>query len=468
MQADFHHGLLTRAVVAVLVWGALSFGAVYPWGYWPLATACAAIGVWTIHATGGWSRPWTKAWLAVFGALVLAIGLQVIPLPYAWFTRLSPAADQLLADYDTAYSVQPPDWHALSISPGSTLTVLLLLAALTLFVVGLSAAMSRIPLHKFASAVAILGISLVIFGVVQLAFVTDNKPVVYGFWRVPLGALPFGPFINKNHYAGWMLMAVPIVLGYFCAMVQASWRERGGRLGRFLHWATRPEAGWTALIGFCVLAMATSIVLSKSRSGIVGFAIVLLVFGIFLVRNANRRLGRLVAASAILGFLALAVVWAGSDATASHFAQSSRDLPGRLEAWRDTVRIIRQFPWFGTGLGTYWMAMLVYQTGPRDQIFFQAHNDYLQVAAEGGLLVCVPAVVVVIALAVSATRRFADRDDLLTYWLRAGAIAGIVGMAAQSLVEFSLQTPGNTALFVVLLALAIHPPRVRTARAHRM
>jgi len=214
--------------------------------------------------------------------------------------------------------------------------------------------------------------------------------------------------------------------------------------------------------------MATSIVLSKSRSGIVGFAIVLLVFGVFLVRNASRRLGRLVAAAAILGVLALAVVWAGSDTTASHFAQSSRDLPGRLEAWRDTVRIIQHFPWFGTGLGTYWMAMLVYQTGPRDQIFFQAHNDYLQVAAEGGLLVCVPALIAVVALAVSASRRFAERDDLMTYWLRAGAIAGIVGMAAQSVVEFSLQTPGNTALFVVLLALAIHPPRSRTARAHRV
>jgi hypothetical protein len=459
---------LTRVLVAVLAWGMLSFGAVAPWAYWPLAAACAGIGFWAIHAAGGWQRPWPRSWFAVFGALILAIGLQILPLPYAWFTRLSPASDQLLADYDPAYGVRTPAWHALSIAPLSTLTVLGLLGAFTLLLIGLSAAMSRVRLHALAGALAMMGTGLAVFGVVQLAFAVANKPVVYGFLKAPQGALPFGPFINKNHAAGWLLMALPVVFGYVCAMVQASWRERGRRLGPWLQWTTRPEAGWPALMSFCALAMATSIVLTKSRSGIAALAIVLLVLGIFVVRNANRRLGRLLAVAAIAGFLVLTIAWAGSDATASHFAQASRDLPGRLEAWRDTLRIIRNFPWFGTGLGTFWIAMLVYQTGLRDQIFFQAHNDYLQLAAEGGLLVCVPAAVAAVRLAVSAARRFADPEDLMTYWIRAGAVAGIVGIAAQSLVEFSLQTPGNTALFVVLLALAIHPPRVRTARAHRL
>jgi O-antigen ligase len=433
-----------------------------------LAAGCALLGLWGLRATASWRDLGPRSLFTILAVVALVIGLQIVPLPYGWFMRLSPWADRLLADYDPAYSLQPPAWHALSISPRSTLTVLGLFVAFSVFLAGLTAALRRVRLQNWAAALAILSVGLAVFGVIQRMTVVDNQPRVYGFWKVPLGALPFGPFINKNHYAGWMVMALPVVLGYFCAMVQASWRERSGDLSRWLRWAARPEAGWPGLMGACVLAMGTSIVLTKSRSGIAAFAIVLLVLGIFIVRNVNRRIGRLVAVVAIFGFLALAVAWAGSEATTAHFAEASRDLPGRLDAWRDTVRIIRAFPWFGTGLGTYWIAMLVYQTGLRDQIFFQAHNDYLQLAAEGGLLVCLPAAAAAIALIASATRRFRQREDLLTYWMRAGAVAGLIGIAAQSLVEFSLQTPANTALFVVLLALAIHPPGVRTSRAHRM
>jgi O-antigen ligase len=112
--------------------------------------------------------------------------------------------------------------------------------------------------------------------------------------------------------------------------------------------------------------------------------------------------------------------------------------------------------------------MLVYQSSDRRLMFAQAHNDYLQLAAEGGLLVALPAIVLVLVVAGTVRRRLtADGDDVVRAWCRAGSVAGLAGIGAQSLVEFSLQMPGNMILFVLLLSIALHrPPRER--HAHRV
>src|SRR5690606_24865693 len=129
--------------------------------------------------------------------------------------------------------------------------------------------------------------------------------------------------------------------------------------------------------------------------------------------------------------------------------------------------IVRDFPLTGTGLGGYKHAMLVYQTGDREAIYAQAHNDYLQVLAEGGAMVAIPAAGVVLIVVAGIRRRLRGvDDDVMTFWMRRGAVAGLVGVAAQSVVEFSLQMPGNAAMCVVLVALALHRPRPYS-HAHR-
>ncbi len=156
--------------------------------------------------------------------------------------------------------------------------------------------------------------------------------------------------------------------------------------------------------------------------------------------------------------------WAGLDAVAKRFAAAQwEDVGGRLGAWTDAWRIARDFPLTGVGLNAFGEAMLDYQTDYTDRYHFaSAHNDYAQLLAEGGLLVGLPILLTLAAFVRQIRRRFREaQDDTMTYWLRAGAVTGLVAIALQEVVEFSLQMPGNAVLFVVLAAIALHTPTPR-------
>jgi O-antigen ligase len=112
--------------------------------------------------------------------------------------------------------------------------------------------------------------------------------------------------------------------------------------------------------------------------------------------------------------------------------------------------------------------MLRYQTTLRDTPFQEAHNDYLQVVVEGGLLIAAPAALALWLLVHAIRRRFTmHQDDGMSYWLRAGAVTGLVAIGLQSLVEFSLQMPGNAVFCVVLMAIAMHKSPARSSSQRR-
>jgi O-antigen ligase len=167
-------------------------------------------------------------------------------------------------------------------------------------------------------------------------------------------------------------------------------------------------------------------------------------------------------AGAYLAFvLIVGVGWVGVDQIAKRFAVAQwDDVGGRLGAWTDAWRIFRDFPVAGVGLNAFGEAMLDYQTEYVDQVHFaSAHNDYAQLLAEGGVVVGLPILLTLVVFIREVRRRFREaQDDTMSYWLRIGAVTGLVAIALQEVVEFSLQMPGNAALFVVLAAIAIHQP----------
>jgi O-antigen ligase len=173
-------------------------------------------------------------------------------------------------------------------------------------------------------------------------------------------------------------------------------------------------------------------------------------------RQTSTTKGRLLGTYLALVFVA-AVAWVGIDAIGARFAEVDWKLGGRAGAWGDAWRIHQAFPWFGTGLNTYGSATLLLQEFEKATAhYIEAHNDYLQLLVEGGVMVTVPAVLLLVLFVREVRRRFREeRDDGTGYWIRLGAVTGLVAIACQEVVEFSLQMPGNAALFVVLCAVAV-------------
>jgi O-antigen ligase len=426
----------------------LAFGANYPWAYTPLALTSATLGL-ALLAAGRSPVSWPV--VAGLGCVAAACLAQLVPLPSTWLREITPSTDSVLREYQLGYAAGT--WGRISVAPDSTWVGLGLFAAFALMMVGAARFLTRSSARNLALSIVLLGTVAAVVGIVQRA--TFNGKI-YGFWEPEFAGTVFGPFVNRNHFAGWMLMAVPLTLGLLGGAVSRGMRSVRPTTRDRLLWFSSPEANQAILIAGAAIVMALSLVLTMSRSGMLALAAALMLMAVVAVaRHASA--GRRIAHTAYLVVLVVGIIaWVGVDAVAARFeADSTVTLSGRLEIWGDTLAIARDFWLTGTGLNTYGVATLFYQKSLPQFHLREAHSDYLQLAAEGGLLLCVPVLLTVALFAREVRRRFQSSEGS-SYWLRAGAVTGIVAIAIQSTVEFSLQMPGNAALFAVSCAIALH------------
>lgn len=449
-----------RACVALLVialgWGVFAFGAVYPWAYWTLlalTTGVAALGLFarssqpTIVVSRG-----LKLGLAAIGAVVL---LQLVPLPPPAIVAISPMTDSALRDLRLAYASGIETVAPLSIDPVDTAVGLALYAGLAVLLVGLTRALSITGVSVVADGIVGVGVTLAIVGIVQKPLYNGE---IYGLWK-PLSAdvSPFGPFINRNHFAGWMLMALPVALGSLFAAFAERGEGRRQTLREWIVWFGSPHGNRVLATAVAAATMGLALVMTMSRSGITAFALSLVIGGWLFTRQLTGAARKLLVVSSLMLMLALAIGWTGVNVVAARFAGlDGHEFALRQDAWRDAIQIARRFPLLGTGLNTYGDATLLYQSADLTRHYTEAHNDYLQLAAEGGMLLVVPVLFAAVVLIRDAVRRARDATAPAEWWIRRGAIAGLLAIALQETVEFSLQMPGNAVLFTVLCAMVIH------------
>lgn len=436
-----------------MAWTTFAFAGVYPGTLLFPALGCVVLAVLV--------RPWVAfddaagidRWLSV--AIALA-AVQLVPLPQFLVDRLSPhdrAAWRALslaapaASLPLSIDLAAGAW-AVSIGAG---IVVVFVTARRVFGVG--------GVRRVTRAIATIGLVLAAIGLAQDA---TGHGLMYWRWR-PLeeGAPPFGPFVNRNHFATWAIMAVPLVLGYVAAHAAAH-----GRSDAAISWRRRLAValdGRTIWLTASAVIMIVAIVASLSRSGMFGLAVALLL-GALLQRKTDGAPASaarwIVAGLAIAGIAVVARV--DPAVLVGRMAAAPVSAAGRLLIWRDTLPIIHAFWLTGTGAGTYETAMLIYQRASPGVRFNQAHNQYLQLAAEGGLLLCVPVAIALWRFGRTAVRRL-EADHSGMYWIRAGAVCGLAGVAAQSLWETGLATPANALLAAVVAAIALHVP-VRSGR----
>jgi O-antigen ligase len=441
--AETTAGRLLRISLLVLLGVApLLAGAVHEVVFVPLLVGCAAAGLaaWKRSRWGpgrsGAERP-LPAWRLLLGLQALAL-LQLVPMPPALLRRVSPGS---FSFYNDPLLVPLTGWKPVSVSPADTLRGLAFLAAFSLLYLAVFRELAADPWRR-RLMLTVVGAGLVMTVVALLQAVSPEPRKIYGLWRPRWDWGVFGPYVNRNHFAGYLVMASLLCIG-FVLEAWARLRRRFERRRR--HWLSLGEEEGTAAIRASVVAMVlfAGLLASASRGGVAAFALAALVLPL-----ASRHRGRTVVAVAVP--VGIGIAWIGLGGLVAGFeARGIR--ASRLDLWRDMLPMIPRFPVFGVGWNAFSTAYPWYQTVLRTDWVGEAHNDYLQVLLDGGLVAAVVVALLLVRVFRSALARAATSP------LDLGLFGALLGLALHNLVDFNWQIPANAATWVALAALAVTP-----------
>jgi len=472
--------LFPVSVIILLAWGALAIGGSPSWAGAPVAVFAVATGILGFlerrdsSSTSVASRLPHRPVILALCVFLAAVGLQLVPLPASVVTTLSPSHDvaefeKLLAtadrrDPELVPAVGPYAPRPLSIAPARTWLGLGFAAGLAVYLIGASYGLSAADVPRIARMVIVLGTLVAVWGIY---YRSSGATILYG-WYLPLLSRRSAPFINRNHQAGWLVMVFSLALGLFAGDVARGMRAVAPRRREFVIWVSSKQASIAILLLFASVIISIAILTTQSRSGAIALFSALVVLQLFGRRRQSSKARRNIIALGLV-LVSLIAFYTSGSAVFYRLAETSWSSgAGRLAAWQDAWRTLRDFWIAGTGYNTYGVAMLHYQTISDGTRYIEAHNDYLQLAVEGGWLLGIPALLLITSLVVEIRRRFRERkDDARTYWVRIGAVTGLLAMAFQSVVEFTLQMPGAAVMFATLLAIAIHHPRPRPSSPER-
>ncbi len=451
----FRHTLASRfaflIICIAIVLSALVYGTVH---YWALAVfSLGAFAIFTLWVFDGWSLGVLRIsrnplQLALLGILALG-AVQLLPL------RSSAAGSGLAV----------PAVRSLSLDPYSTRLFLVQTAALFIYFAAVLV-FTDTPhrLRILVRTITIFGFFLAIFGLTQ-SFTSPNKV----YWVRELAqSSAFGPFINRHHFAGYMELTIALPLGLiFAGSVETE--------KRFIYL-------------FAAGLMAVALVMTNSRGGIISLVaevLFLAAVGGFRKRRHKRTEAKpgVISSASVRTVLALVlivvvlagVVLLGGEGALSRFVGTvNTDDPttGRTHFWSVTIDIIKAHPILGTGLGAFGLVYTHYDS--RNGLFRleQAHNDYLQILSDGGIIGAALALFFVIILFRQAFARRESRDDFRR-GVCIGALAGCFAVLVHSFFDFTLHTTSNALLFLILAALAtmngrVEQPQARRRRRRRM
>jgi O-antigen ligase len=446
-------------LVVALVGAPLAFGAVVPWAWMALGlVACLALLLWAVGSVqqGALKLVWTPLYLPLALFFILAL-----------FQYLG----------------------GRTLDRAETRQALVLLAAdvaLFFLAIQLSSTASGETWRAFGLTVLMLAGSLGLFAILQFA---AGEQQIYGSVDTP-GNLLFGPYVNPNHFAGLMEMLIPVGILYIA--------ERRGK----------PKLAILAWLSLGAAVAVASLLLSGSRGGLLALGAEVVIAVAVLgrrsagaspavapashLRGRTRRLGSGGLAALVAATILAAVLlftWVDPGFVAQKLGLIV-DVGGpawtewaefRKTVASDSLRMLRDHPITGVGLGNFETAYPPYQSFPSELWIDYAHNDYVQAVAETGL---VGGALILLALALFLRQAFiptrlqseisndtinlepedyeegsepVSRNSSLAAgsWIRLGASLGCCGMLVHSFFDFNLHIPANAAWFAVLAGLAV-------------
>ena len=437
--------LIEAVALFLLAFSPIAFGATEQWSKLVVEVGvCAMAGLWCSAALLKRRMACVKSPLnLLIAGFILLACLQLVPLPGFLASRLSPATvwtqTGTLPGANTPGVVDPARAGAAAERASACISVnraagtsflFLVVSYAVVFLVVVNVVRRRSRVSRLLTAVVAVGFVVAMLGILGKA--TPNGRILW-LRAAPAGAIPFGPFVNRNHFAGYLVMVIPIALG-----LMISTRNRDKK----------------TLLGFAAAVMAAAVLISASRGGVLSLGVGSTVFALLLVcsHSARRNLFPL----AVVGLLAVAgAVTFGIEpllSRTSDLVEKGAD-QYRWGVWKDTARMVAGFPVFGVGLGCFRSVFPVYKTISEQLLFSHVENDYLQLLAEMGVAGFAIGLTFIVLIMRYSLRSLGSHRSSYTRGLIIGLVAAAAGMLAHSFVDFNLHVPSNGLLFAVVLGL---------------
>jgi len=254
-------------------------------------------------------------------------------------------------------------------------------------------------------------------------------------------------FINPDHFSAYLGMIIPLSLGFLICVI-----ARSPAIG-----GTTKQSHPRILLFFTIIIMSAALFFTMSRGGMLSFIVALLFIALLVsTRRSMKNKGWLILAITV--FIVLIVAWLGATPVLERILSvnaeiASRYFGSRLPIWQGTLSIIRDYPIFGTGLGTFNYIFPKYQPlAIINKHYTYAHSDILELLSEVGIVGFALSMVYGLWTVVYLFRRFRERHDPWVVGMSLCLFGSSAAIFLHSFTDFNLHIPANALLLTVILA----------------
>ncbi|WP_168224743.1 O-antigen ligase family protein [Rhodoferax aquaticus] len=390
--------------------------------------------------------------IACLTAIVLLIWMQTVPLPASWVASVSPKA---------AIAQGSSEWMTISLDVFQTRVLAALsFAYLSVFLASLLLVRTHERLDRLAQVLVFSAVAQVVFGAILFSLKADYRI----FYVQVSHERMIGTFKYHNSLAGYLCMCLSIGIGLMLARL-------GSTSEKHSHWKARVVAAVTFVLSpkmrlrLYLVVIVIGLVLTRSRMGNSAFFASMVIVGLAAVVLARKTAPHTIALIVSLVIVDVLVIgtWVGLEKVVDRIQETemtiaeggkSESVEARTEAARMSVPIVKDFPVFGTGGGSFYNIFMGYRSSTYGSVYFDhTHNDYVEIASEYGLVGLGLFGALVASTLFTVLRNMARRRSNLPWGISFGVAMSIVALLIHSTVDFNLQIPSNALTIVVILAM---------------
>ncbi len=454
---------ITTIFLFILIFAPLSFGTVETWSLTLMESLTFFISLLFLlsiylHKDPVYQVPALVPLLCLLGYLLI----QMIPLPLFLVKLISPATHQLYVE--TMGSIDPPGWIPLTIHPRGTLSEFFRFSAYVAFYILAVQLLTKRTFIKTTIRIVIIfaGLLAILAMVQHFTTAPGSGRKIFWFRELTQGGSPFGPYVNRNHYAGWMGMVFPIIFSMFLYYTpkgdNRSFREK------WVNIITEERTNTYILLGLLAFITSLSIIMTLSRGGIISLCLVAVFFAVIIVTTKPAH-GKGFLVITCISILVLFLGWLGWAPVFERFDSihtADGGISGqRLTIWEDTFNIAKDFPATGSGFGTFEYIYPKYSHFSGDLIVRHAENDYLELLAEGGTIGALLVFWIFLVFFYRSLTAFRKRKDTFSIYLYLGTLAGIISIFFHGLLDFNLHIGANGLYLFFLMGLNVSAANTR-------